>query len=756
MHNLKRKIFPAAPLLIILFFLVSLKFPIPQKRLNPSPIISLRIMDRDNVLLREVLSDEEGHCQWTELENIAPELIQATIVVEDRRFFRHTGINFFSIARASLQNMRAGRVVSGASTITQQLVRNIYHFERNLFSKVCETWLALRMESTLTKKEILSQYLNRICYGNSAYGIEAASRLYFDKPASQLSLAESAFLAGLPRSPSSLNPFHTLGAAVQRQRSILFQMFDLGLVSSSKLQRSLEESLQLSAAKNRFRAPHFCDYVLSQLTSSNRRRDLSLIKTTCDSSLQEKVETLVKNHIDTLAPKGITNGAVVVLHNRTGEILCLVGSKDFFDSRIDGQVNGALSLRQPGSTLKPFTYGLALENGWTAADIIQDGPVQYPTPGGPYSPRNYDKKYHGLIRLREALACSYNIPAVSLLEALGTENLLLQLKEMGFESLDRGPDHYGLGLTLGNGEVTLLELVQAYSALARGGSWLRHKSILQVYDSDLSLQIENDDSAPRSIFPPQITHILTDILSDRDARIPSFGYNSSLALPFPCAVKTGTSKDFRDNWTIGYTPNFTVGIWVGNFDGSPMHNVSGVTGCGPLFRDIMLVLENGQAAADFLEVEGLIRVDICPLSGQLASENCPGSMKEIFIAGTEPQNFCSLHQQANRPASPQVHIGSIGSSSNPLTITFPRDGDLFRIDPVLKDSFQSLFFRVNFSVNVQIDKLEWWVNGKREAVTTTPFDYSWKLKQGKYTIVAVARIDDTLFESRSVTIQVWP
>jgi len=755
MRNLKRKIVPTAPLLMILLFLVSLKIPIPHKRLNPSPIISLRIMDRNNVLLREVLSDEDGHCQWTELNAIAPELIQATIVSEDRRFFRHTGINFFSIARACLQNIKAGQVVSGASTITQQLVQNIYHFNRGLLSKLAEMWLALRMESTLTKEEILVQYLNRICYGNSAYGIEAASRLYFDKSASQLSLAESAFLAGLPRSPSALNPFHALGASVQRQRSILFQMFDLGLVSSSKLERSLEEILQLSQAKSRFRAPHFCDYILSQLTSS-ARRDLSLIKTTCDSGLQEKVETLVKNHINALAVKGITNGAVVVMSNPTGEILCMIGSKDFFDSRIDGQVNGALSLRQPGSTLKPFTYGLALENGWTAADIIHDGPVQYPTPEGPYSPRNYDKKYHGLIRFREALACSYNIPAVALLETLGTENLFLQLKEMGFESLARGPGHYGLGLTLGNGEVTLLELVQAYSALARGGSWLRNKSILQLYDSDLILQKENEDSAPRSVFPPQITYILTDILSDRDARIPAFGYNSSLALPFPCAVKTGTSKDFRDNWTIGYTPNFTVGIWVGNFDGSPMHNVSGVTGCGPLFRDIMLVLENKQKAADFLETEGLIRADICPLSGKLAGENCPGSMKEIFIAGTEPQIFCSLHQQAGRTASPQVPIESIGSSSNPLTIAFPRDGDLFRIDPVLKHSFQSLFFRVDFSVDVQVDKLEWWVNGKQEAVTTSPFDYSWKLKPGKYTIIAVARIGDTLFKSRSVTIQVLP
>jgi penicillin-binding protein 1C len=755
MRNLKRKIFSVAPLLLILLLLVSLKIPIPQKKLNPSPILSLRITDRNGILLREVLSDEDGHCQWTELKGIAPELIQATIVSEDKRFFRHTGINFFSIARACLQNMEAGRVVSGASTITQQLVRNIYHFKRSLSSKLIEMWLAMRMESTLAKEEILVQYLNRISYGNGAFGIEAASRLYFDKSSSQLSLAESAFLAGLPRSPSALNPLHTLDGAVQSQRSILFQMHELGLFSTSKLERSLEEILQLSSAKSRFRAPHFCDYVLNQLTSS-ARRELSLIKTTCDFSLQEKVETLVRNHIDALAVKGITNGAVVVQHNRTGEILCMVGSKDFFDNRIDGQVNGTLSLRQPGSTLKPFTYGLALENGWTAANIIHDEPLQYSTPEGPYSPRNYDQKYHGPIRLREALACSYNIPAVSLLETLGTEKLLFQLKEMGFESLDRGPGHYGLGLTLGNGEVTLLELVQAYSALARGGSWQESQSILQLNDSDRIRPIESWDSPGGTVFHPQITHILTDILSDRDARIPAFGYNSALALPFPCAVKTGTSKDNRDNWTIGYTPNFTLGVWVGNFDGRPMHNVSGVTGCGPLFRDIMLLLENTEKATDFPETEGVIKAEICPLSGQLAGKYCPGSMKEMFIAGTEPQVPCSLHTGTGRMESSQLYSEFLVPSPDPLTIAFPKDGDLFRIDPVLRHSYQSLFLRVNLSREVQVSRLEWWINGKREAVTIPPFNYSWNLRPGKYTIVAVIRLDDRLIRSRSVTIQVLP
>jgi len=754
MRSKIRKFFFAFPVLFILLFLLSTKIPIPQKRFNPAPIVSLRITDRNGALLREVLSDEDGRCQWAELNEIAPALIRATIVSEDRRFFRHPGIDLSSIARAGLQNIKAGQIVSGASTITQQLVRNIFQYRRSLLSKLYEVWLAMRLESTLSKEDILAQYFNRISYGNGAIGIEAASRLYFAKSASQLSLAESAFLAGLPRSPSLFNPFHSLAGAVENQRLILQQMFTFGLISSASLERSLEQPLQLSSAKNRFRAPHFCDFVLAQF-SSTARRNLSLIKTTCDLPLQEKVEALVQRHIEALASKDISNGAVVVLDNRTGEILCMIGSKDFFDSGTDGQVNGALSLRQPGSTLKPFTYGLALERGWTAADIIYDNPLQYSTPQGPYSPRNYDLKYHGPIRLREALACSYNIPAVFLLETLGTESLLIQLKEMGFESLGREPGHYGLGLTLGNGEVSLLELVQAYSSLARGGIWKGYRSTLQIFDSNRILLNENENGSERTVFSPQITHILTDILSDRDARIPAFGYNSTLALPFPCAVKTGTSKDFRDNWTIGYTPKFTLGVWVGNFDARPMQNVSGVTGCGPLFHDIMLLLEKDHEASAFPETQGLIRSKICPLSGKLPAENCPGSVIELFISGTEPHDNCRVHERKSR-ISTSSFPETGRSPSVPLTIISPKNGDLFRIDPVLQERYQSLTFRVDCSEEVQFSRLEWWINGQRQAISRPPFEYSWKLRPGKYTIVAVGRMDDRVFESRPVTIRVLP
>jgi len=559
---MKKKIVLSS-LAICLLFMFSLHLPIPKQKLNPASLLSLRILDREDNLLREVLSDEGGRCRWVKFEEVSVDLVKATITAEDRRFFRHRGISFPAIARAILQNLKSGHIVSGASTISQQLIRNIYHFRRNIFSKTVEAWLALRLENTLPKKDILVQYLNRISYGNQAYGIEAAAQLYFDKSAELLSLAESAFLAGIPRSPSVLNPYSALHLSVQRQQLILHQMYALGFVDLPKLNRSLNEQLKMIPNSKKFRAPHFCDFILSQY-SSHERQKMSSIRSTCDYSLQRKVEMLVNNHVSALKDKGITNASAVVLDNFSGEILSMVGSKDFFASQDDGQVNGALSLRQPGSALKPFTYGLALERGMTAAEIIDDSPVQYSTPEGAYRPKNYDKKFHGPVRLRTALACSYNVPAVRVLESLGSEALYYQLKDMGFNSLSQGPGYYGIGLTLGNGEVTLLELVQAYSSLARAGEWLESTAVLQIYDSENTPKLTQRLQKTHPVFSPQVTYILTHILSDQDARIPSFGYNSSLSLPFPCAVKTGTSKDFRDNWAIGYTPNYTVGVWVGN------------------------------------------------------------------------------------------------------------------------------------------------------------------------------------------------
>lgn len=751
-----KKLFIIVVLIVLLLFFTSLYIPFPKGRLDPAPIISLRIVDRNNIFLREVLSDEGGRCHWVALEEVSPHLLNATVAAEDKRFFLHTGINFLAITRAFFQNLKHGRIISGASTISQQLVRNIYHFRRNILSKIAEAWLALRLERTFSKEQILIQYINRICYGNQAYGIDAASHLYFDKPSSDLSLAEAAFLAGLPRSPSVLNPYRSFNQAKKRQQEILKQMLKLRYINQAEMQRAAREPFLLSSENEKFRAPHFCDFILKQIPSSGRRA-LNLIQTTCDFTLQEKIEVLVSNHITSLERKGITNASVIVMDNAGGEILCMVGSKDFFDYRHDGQVNGALSLRQPGSTLKPFTYGLALEKGMTAAEILEDVSIQFTTPEGSYRPRNYDKRYHGPVRLRKALACSYNVPAVSVLQILGSDSLYQRLKSAGFDSLEKSPSHYGIGLTLGNGEVTLIELVQAYSALARGGIFYKEKSILSITDTNENRINRKTQPNDKKIFSPQIAYILTHILSDKDARIPAFGYNSPLNLPFPCAVKTGTTKDFRDNWTIGYTPKYTVGIWVGNFDGTPMHNVSGITGCGPLFRDIMLLLGKKESGGNFEEHEDIIRLNICPLSGKLATAACAGAMEDIFIKGTEPHEFCFLHQKNKR-----IHMGIDFDllKDNPIKeqfkIVFPFDGDVFKLDPILRREYQTIKFKASVPEEWRIDSIEWWVNGNKMSVSSYPFSFFWNLKPGFYTINALVRNGKSTIKSPPVKICVLP
>jgi penicillin-binding protein 1C len=753
-------------------FLLSTYIPVARSRLSPVPVVSLEIRDRNGTLLREVLSDEGGRCRWVGFDDVSAHVIKATIAAEDKSFPFHSGLNVLAVIRAAGQNLGRGRVVSGASTISQQLARNIWPGPRTLFSKLREAWLALRLERMLSKEEILVEYLNRIFYGNQAYGVEAASRLYFGKPSSELSLAESAFLAGLPRSPFLLNPYRSAEgweAAKSRQRAILERMLKLGFSSKEETARALGQELHLIPAEAAFRAPHFCDWVLGRVPPE-RRRELSLIQTTLDYALQVKIEAMLRRYLDSLSDCGITNGALVVLDNATDEVLALVGSKDFFDEARAGQVNGALSRRQPGSTLKPFTYGLALEKGLTAASIVEDMPSAFPTDAGAYVPQNYDRRYHGPMSLRVALACSYNVPAVSLLERIGPDLLYRRLKTLGFESLDESPGYYGVGLTLGNGEVTLLELVRAYAALARQGVYRPERIVLQLVPKTKKSSAPASETAggellseglSRRVFSRQVAYIITDILADRDARIPSFGYVTPLSFPFPVAAKTGTSKDFRDNWTVGFTRRYTIGVWVGNFDGKPMHHVSGITGCGPLFRDIMLLLYQKKEGDRFEEPEGIVRIPVCPESGELPTKFCPGAVEAVFIKGTEPQTACSHHSPAAFSSSlfpPPPHFSSAPvsralTSSSGVWITFPRDGDVFKIDPLLRPEHQRIKLRASVSLKArEADAVEWYVNGRKIGRVSPPYSLFWSLSPGSYTIKAKLTIGMTALESRPVRI----
>ncbi|HEX2695605.1 MAG TPA: penicillin-binding protein 1C [Acidobacteriota bacterium] len=750
-----RRLLAASALAGAGLFAASLYLPYPASKLDPGAVLSLRILDRSGILLREVLSDEGGRCRWLGLEGMSPHLVRATIAAEDRDFFLHGGLRLPSIVRALVQNARRGRVVSGASTITQQVVRNIERKPRTVLFKLIEAWLAVRLEHTMSKTGILVQYLNRVPYGNGTFGAEAASRLYFDKPCRQLGLAESAFLAGLPRSPSASNPYRNLRAALERKSGVLRRMVRAGLISPEESRRADAEPLNVVSGTERFRAPHFCDLVLDSLEPGARYGSRE-VRTTLDLGLQRKIEVLLKRRVGALRDRGISNGAVVVMDNGTGDILALAGSADYFADADSGQVNGAIALRQPGSALKPFTYALAIERGLTAASIIEDVPDAFPALDGNYEPRNYDRKFHGPIRLRSALASSYNVPAVSVLETIGPDLLYYKLKDLGFDSLEKPPGHYGLGLTLGNGEVRLVELVRAFAALASGGRFRRERTVLGRTGRNGRASSFGPERAV-AVLAPGAAYIITHILSDPDARVPTFGYDSPLRLPFPCAAKTGTSKDYRDNWTVGYTPAYTVGVWMGNFDGKPMHDVSGITGCGPLFRDICLLLDAGGVSRPFPEPAGLVRAPICPVSGALAGPLCPGSVVEIFMAGTEPKRPCGALHGFGGGSSPSraADETGMGTRTSPaIRVAYPPDGGVFRIDTVLRRKYQVLGLKAGGTAADGAGEIVWWINGRRAGRSRPDEGFPWNLAPGSYTIVARADSGGRTIESRPVRITV--
>ncbi|MHB8054763.1 MAG: penicillin-binding protein 1C [Candidatus Aminicenantales bacterium] len=740
------RLFVAAGLAVVATFFV----PIPRSRLSPLPVLSLNVLDREGRPLREVLSVEGGRCRWVRPSEISPFVVRAAIAAEDRRFPFHGGIDFYAIGRALGRSVVRGRIVSGASTITQQLVRNLYHFPRTLPAKIAEAWLAVRLENTLSKAEILSQYLNRIAYGRQAFGIEAAARFYFDKPARDLSPAEAAYLTVLPRAPGRYRPDRDETPLRERRDVLLRHMSSLGFLPADALSRAVTEPVHVMAADRNFQAPHFVEYLVSTL-GPEERTTFSEIRTTLDLLLQQKIEALLSGHLRALERKGLTNGAAVVLENGSGAIRAMVGSRDYFDAAHAGQVNGALSLRQPGSTLKPLTYALALEKGMTAATLIDDAPSEFGALNGSFTPENYDEHFHGPVRLRSALASSYNVPAVAVLDLLGPDLLYRKLKDLGFRSLQKDASYYGVGLTLGNGEVTLLELARAYSALARGGLARPERLVEAAVRKDGRPLVNAPEPAPERVFTAIAAAIVTDILADQDARVPTFGYRGPLNLPFPAAAKTGTSKDFRDNWTIGYTPRYTVAVWVGNFDGAPMHNVSGVTGAGPLFRDIMLLLEGRGPNPLFPEPPGLVRAEICPISGEIPTAACPATMTELFAEGTAPRTECRLSHRSG-PEATVLRIA--GRDSDPIRIVFPGDGDVFKVDSVLRPAYQALNLRVRLGAGPRPETVGWYVNGVRVAIVGPPFACAWNLRPGSYIIKA--RIDVGLHsvESRPVKIRV--
>jgi len=727
-------------LILSLISIITFILPTRHQILAYHEMASIRILDRNNVILREVLSSQDATSRYCTLDKISPWLIKTTVVSEDKRFFLHKGIDPLAAFRSLVQNFLHGGVVSGGSTISQQLARNLINSpSRNLVYKLIEAFIALNLELKLSKEEILELYFNYAPYGNQTYGVEAAAYLYLRKPARDLSITEAAFLAGIPQAPSFYNPYRYPKRIKDRQEKILVSLLQYGIIDSNEYQNGLKQPVFLIPKESNFLAPHFCEHVLVKL-NKNMWQDVSTVKTTLDIRLQKEIELILKNNIDRLTNANVTNAAAIVFDNRTMEVLVYVGSVDFFDPLIDGEVDGVRALRQPGSALKPFTYALALENNCTAATLIPDMPTFEKTFGGDYMPRNYDEKYHGMVRLRTALACSYNIPAVRVCSELGPEMLLDRCLQLGFESLDKSAVHYGLGLTLGNGEVTLKELTRAYSVFTHYGRFLTEQILFSVDTIDLGLR-------PRSlkIFEPEVAYIIMDILNDNNARSPAFGLYSPLNLPFFCAAKTGTSKDFKDNWCIGFTDKYLVGVWVGNFDGNPMHHVSGITGAGPIFRDIVLLLHRTTASIKYPKPDKVIINVICTESGELASAHCDNTITEIFIQGTEPESICRYHTSAE-PLHAHLHTSEHGRPNQDIqkdiVISFPDDGDIFKIDPILRNEYQVLTFHV--STSCPLKQISWFVNDSIIGTVSKPYHITWQLSPGKHRVSACGLTEDNV------------
>lgn len=590
--------------LLLLLPLLPLLGPLPGK-LGAPPAPHPVLLDRHGKELADFPRPDYFRHRPASLAEIPDHLIQATLAAEDKRFFDHPGIDYAATARALFQNLRANHITSGASTITQQLIKiSSPPRERNLAAKAREFALARRLEIRWSKEQILTAYLNRLDYGSHRQGCAAAARHFFNKPLADLSLAESALLAGLPQAPSRLNPHRHPDQALARRNWILDRLQSEFSYPAEQITLAKAEPLLLSTPPPANPIPHLT------------RRFTATSRTSIDSRLQQTTGQILREELALLKHKNVQHGALVVLKNDTGEILALHGSPDF-SSRNGGQINGAFARRSPGSALKPFTYALAFqEQNLFPGTIIADIPTDYRTEEGLDAPKNFDRRHHGPVSLRHALANSLNVAAMRLLNQLGGPEPLHQLlTDLGLALPDEATE-YGLGLTIGNAEVSLLALTNAYATLARLGKHL----------PPTFLAGETRDQA-EATFPltPEASWLVADVLSDNSARAPAFGSRSPLRLPFPCAVKTGTSSDFRDNWCLGFTKDFTVGVWTGNFDNSPMVGLSGVDGAGPILHRTMLALSQTASPAFPARPSSLVTLSIDARTGHFFPADPPPS-----------------------------------------------------------------------------------------------------------------------------------
>ncbi len=765
-------------------------------------IPSVRITDRNGRLLYDALPPEGGRHTVTALTDIPLALQQATIATEDSHFYQNPGIDLAGIVRAAWINLTGGETLAGGSTITQQVARKLLmstaeQGDRSLRRKLREAILAWNLARQLSKDEILALYLNQMYYGNLAYGVEAASQTYFGKPAAELDLAESALLAGLPQAPSAYDPFSQPDAAKKRQGVVLGLMVKSGAIAAKQAALAEAEPLVYNSRPYPIQAPHFVLMVrqeVEQLVSQEEVYRLGglTVRTTLDLDWQQQAEQAVHHQIDQLKKEGdksvsfnVNDAALVAMNPNNGEILAMVGSADYFDAQISGAVNMALAPRQPGSALKPLIYAAALDpaqpDPWTAATMLLDVSTNFTTHDGKaYIPENYDEQEHGPVLARQALASSLNIPAVLTLQHVGLERLFTLAGSLGITTLG-DPDDYDLSLALGGGEVNLTELTAAYGALANGGFKVTPVDILDITDPQGNLVYTPTQPERGRVIDERVAWLVSDILSDDGAREIGFGRNSVLNIGRPAAVKTGTTTNFHDNWTIGYTQDLVVGVWAGNADYKAMRKINGLTGAAPIWAEFMRSALTGQPERTFSRPPGLTQVEICALSGLLPSADCPYRRLEWFINGTQPTRIDTVFRKVTLDASTGLLAGADtpperrmerlaldlpalaapwaaangqllysqlaappaaqagGSASQPagLEILAPANLSVYHLAANLDPAAQRLL--VSVAAGAGVSRVTLVVDGLPVAVLSGPqFEYWWQLALGKHTFQARA------------------
>lgn len=756
-------------------------------------------LDRNGEILR-FMPDEKGQRHiWVGIKYI-PDFVKNTfIAVEDERFYSHNGVDLIAIIRALKDNLIHGKIISGASTISQQVVRLIYPHQRTYGDKIAEIFRSYRLESNLSKDEILEQYFNRVPMGNNIIGVELAARVYFGRTVSELSVAEAAVLASIPKAPGLLNPYgKNVEQLLKRKNVVLSKMAELGYLNKEELDEAVKYKITFSK-KPSFpnRAPHVVDLLVSR-----EKNPKGIHHTTIDLSLQSEIERILESHRLRLASRGAHQAAVIVVYNPTNEALASVGSISY-TMDYKGYNNGTTALRSAGSTVKPFLYALALEEGYTVSTLLEDVLRKYWTPMGSYSPDNFDRKEYGPVTMRVALGNSLNISAIRILEALEVDTAYQLLERVNLISEQgKGAGHYGLGLIIGNAEVSLERLVSAYAILANRG----------VY-RPLKYLMDEEGDADR-VFSEETAYIISDILSDPSARAISFGNVREMDFPFRVSVKTGTSTKYRDGWTIGYTPEYTVGVWTGNFEGYPTDRISGAAGAAPIFKDIMHLLYKNAYPSSYERPGDVIVAEVCGISGMKPGPYCNYKTRDLFIKGTEPVKTCEFHKKEryyhelatnyagwvyekdkkvsagsyrlegfsrnleevfnDKPGSdelfkeqPGIHIKNnlrqvedntaksvidksrekhysigLGIDDNNRE-NMPLENQISITYPLPNDRFifsdrNSQIIRLESISQRPVRYIDWFIDGRHYARTGPPYYTYWKMERGRHTIIAVA------------------